>query len=167
MSKYDEITNGEDVIDSRDIIERIAYLEDEMEDFKTTKKLPSFDWEDKWEGSEYDTWDKRHKKHDMEWAISQWETWEHVEEYRALKAIEQECEGYGDWQYGETLIRDSYWQSYIEELIKDCYEMPKEMNNGAWPWRHFTMDYEAAAEEAKEDYMSVDFDGVDYWMRSC
>ena len=166
MSKYDEITNEEDVIDSRDIIERIAYLEGELEDYRSEHKLPSFDWTDVWCGSEYDEWDKKHTRKTMEKVIEKYNAWEFVEEYRALKALEQECEGYGDWEYGETLIRETYFTEYIEQLIDECYDLPKEFHNGAWPYRHFTLDYEAAAYEAKDDYMLVEFGGVDYYMRS-
>lgn len=70
-----------------------------------------------------------------------------------------------DWSYGETLLHEEYFTKYIEDLIDDCYEMPKEMHSGNWPWRHMTMDYEAAADEAKQDYFEVDFDGVTYYIR--
>ena len=58
-------------------------------------------------------------------------------------------------------------RGYIEELIKDCYDMPKEMESGRWPWCHVTIDYEAAAEEAKQYYASVMFGDDEYWIRSC
>ena len=44
--------------------------------------------------------------------------------------------------------------------------MPKEMNSGQWPFRHITIDYEAAAREAEVDYRIVDFDGVEYLIRA-
>lgn len=43
--------------------------------------------------------------------------------------------------------------------------MPKELNSGDWPWRHVKVDYEAAAEEAKVDYIEFDWDGVTYLIR--
>lgn len=90
------------------------------------------------------------------------------EELAQLKALAEEAEGYlADWTYGETLIKDDYFTDYIKELIKDCYAMPKEMESGDWPWRHVTIDYEAAAEEAKQDYASVMFGSDEYWIRSC
>ena len=33
-----------------------------------------------------------------------------------------------------------------------------------WPFN--CIDWEKAAEELQQDYMSIDFDGVTYWMRS-
>ena len=53
----------------------------------------------------------------------------------------------------------------VEELIDDCYELPKEFKSGEWPWRHMKIDFEAAAEEAKQDYTSVEFFGITYWIR--
>lgn len=91
---------------------------------------------------------------------------EDAAELAALQALAQEAEDSPDWIHGETLIRRSYFVDYIAELIDDCYELPKEMNSGQWPYRHMTMDYEAAANEAEQDYMSVDFDGVEYLIRS-
>lgn len=70
-----------------------------------------------------------------------------------------------DWIHGETLIREDYFTTYIEELIADCYRLPKELTSGDWPWRHITVDYDAAADEAKADYMEADFDGVTYYIR--
>ena len=87
-------------------------------------------------------------------------------ELKSLKSVAQECEGCGNWQYGETLIRDSYFTDYTEEMINDCYSLPKEFKSGEWPWRHMKIDFEAAAEELKSDYMQVEFDGVTYWMRA-
>lgn len=87
-------------------------------------------------------------------------------ELAALKALASEAEVSPDWIYGETLIRESYFTDYIEQLIDECYEMPKEINSGEWPWRHATVDYEAAADEAKADYLECDFDGVTYLIRA-
>lgn len=87
-------------------------------------------------------------------------------ELAALKALASEAEVSPDWIYGETLIRESYFTDYIEQLIDECYEMPKEINSGEWPWRDATVDYEAAADEAKADYLECDFDGVTYLIRA-
>ena len=89
-----------------------------------------------------------------------------VAELTALKALASEAESSPDWIHGETLIRESYFTDYIEQLIDDCYEMPKAFTSGEWPWRHATMDYEAAANEAKSDYFECDFDGVTYLIRA-
>lgn len=91
---------------------------------------------------------------------------EEAQELAILLKVQEQAEDCADWRYGETLINESYFTDYIEELIKDCYSMPKEFESGAWPWRHMTLDYEAAAVEAQCDYTRIDFDGVDYLIRS-
>ena len=126
-------SNMDDVIDSREIIERIEELETDLAD-----------------GAYSDAEDRAADEAEL----------------KALKALAEEASGCSDWKYGETLIRGSYFEEYTEELINDCYEFPKEFNSGEWPWRHMSIDYEAAAEELKMDYTSVDFDGVEYWIRS-
>jgi hypothetical protein len=123
------IDNTDDIIDSRDIIERIEELAGLVDEIG--------------EG-------------------------EHVAEWKVLTALAKQGEAESrDWLHGETLIRRSYFVDYISDLIHDCYEMPKEMTSGNWPFRHITIDYEAAAQEAEQDYASVYFDGEEYLIRSC
>jgi hypothetical protein len=89
-----------------------------------------------------------------------------AEELLNLITVQEQCEDVADWEHGEALIRESYFTDYIEELINDCYDMPKEINSGDWPWRHMKIDYEAAAQEAKADYEEIDFDGTTYLIRA-
>ena len=138
MATFD---NDSNVIDSRDVIERIEELEAELAD--DDGNIPSLD----------SLSDDDERRAD-------------VEELEELKRLQSEAESSPDWQHGETLIRESYFASYIEELINDCYEMPKDMNSGAWPWRHMKIDYEAAADEAKADYFEVEYFGVTYLIRA-
>lgn len=147
------ISNTDSVIDSRDIIERIEFLEQELED---ELDLVREDHPRMKEENLQKLLDKAEKEY-LESSDG--------EELKSLRKVADQCDGYGDWEYGEPLIHDSYWQDYIKELIEDCYmtaEMRKMMSS--WPWRH--LDLEAAAEEAKDDYMEVDFGGEVYWMRS-
>jgi hypothetical protein len=140
------IENTEDVIDSRDVVARIDELKDQLEaEHEAQETTLSF---------EYWLQDENNSQNPDD-----------ITEYRALLALADEAEDSPDWIHGETLIRRSYFVDYIAELINDCYEMPKEMNSGQWPYRHMTIDYEAAANEAEQDYISVDFDGVEYLIR--
>lgn len=132
------ICNTEDVIDSRDVIARIEELEEMIADYENPEGILSL--------------------HD-----------EHLEtkaELAALRALADEAEDSSDWIHGEQLIRRSYFVNYIAEMIDDCYELPKEMKSDKWPYCHMTIDYEAAAEHAEQDYISVYFDGVEYLIRS-
>ena len=91
---------------------------------------------------------------------------EEHEELAALKALASEAESSPDWQYGETLIRDSYFTEYTEQLIDDCYpEVSKALASSDWPMTCLKMDYEQAARDLKVDYMPVEFNGSTYWIR--
>ncbi len=56
---------------------------------------------------------------------------------------------------------------YIKEIIDDCYALPKELTSGEWPYRHITINYEAAAEEAKADYAELTFRGRNFYIQAC
>lgn len=80
----------------------------------------------------------------------------------SLFALQKEAEGYsGDWEYGATLVRDSYFQEYAEELAEDTGAINPQ--NNSWPL--YCIDWEQAARDLKMDYTSVEFDGVTYWIR--
>jgi hypothetical protein len=142
------ISNSDDVIDSRDIIARIEELE--PYDYKVCPECGCT------EGDEHDE------------DCSQPEPVDNLdesdkEELTALLALQDECEGYvSDWKYGETLIRDSYFENYARELAEDVGDIPRELRN-QWPFT--CIDWEQAAEELKQDYTSAEFDGVTYWVR--
>lgn len=114
ISKYD------DVIDSRDVIERITELQ--AQDDKTDEDLS---------------------------------------ELESLVGLSDEAEGYTpDWTHGATLIRDSYFKTYAQELAEDC-GMVKEGDK----WPYSCIDWDQAAHELKMDHTAAEFDGITYWVR--
>lgn len=136
------ISNSDDVIDSRDVIERIEELRAELEE-----------WHDEQETTL-----------SFEFALQDEANFpEHNDEYRELRALEslaKEAEGYAaDWKYGETLVRDSYFEDYARELLEDCGDIPKNLPH------YIEIDWAATASNIRADYTSVDFDGVTYWIR--
>lgn len=160
--KTDEISNNQDVIDSRDIIERIEELKSEQTDFQDSleeakEELESLD-ED---ATDDEKFEKKEAVKNAEEALKEFDN-DYGEELKALKSIADECEGYGDWESGETLIRESYFSEYAEELCKDIGDMPKEL-----PWYIADhIDWDGVADELKADYNEVDFDGVAYFIRA-
>lgn len=96
----------------------------------------------------------------------EWQQSDVAKEYDMLKRVAAEGEYYSDWHYGETLIKSTYFVTYIEQLIDECYEIPKDMRSGRWPYRHITMDYEAAAAEAEQDYATITVGDDDYFIRA-
>lgn len=140
------ISNRDDIIDSRDIIERIAELHSEYSDLYFEVKHADITEEER------DT---------ARAALAEWEE-ENGEEFSALKSLADQAEGYaGDWRYGATLIRDTYFEDYARELAEDIGAIKRDMG-----WPYTCIDWEQAAEELQQDYTSVDFAGVDYWVRS-
>jgi hypothetical protein len=65
-----------------------------------------------------------------------------------------------DWQYGAQLIRDSYFKRYAMKLADDIGAID---HDATWP--QTCIDWDQAARELQMDYIPVDFDGVDYWVR--
>ena len=114
------ITNTEDTIDTRDILERINWLEpqepelyeDETKELTTLKNL--------------------------------------------IEQLDEE-----ELEYDVQLIRDSYFIVYAQELAEDIGAINRDAQ---WPLEY--IDWGAAADALKMDYSTVDFDGVEYWVRS-
>lgn len=143
----DAPSNTDDVIDSRDVIARIEELESELQDeYEAESEEPANTFEE-WVDAA-----AANDTHTLQDA---------AEELKTLKSLADQGEGYGDWEHGETLIRESYFQDYAQELAEDCGMIPKDI---AWPCT--CIDWEQACRELKMDYTEVDFDGVSYFMRA-
>lgn len=140
-----ELSNRQDVIDSRDVIERIEALEAEREDLKS-------------EADDY----TNVKRAEAQEKLAEWDESDEGQELKALKELAKEAEDYSrDWRHGETLIRDSYFKEYAQDLADDIGAVNKESS-----WPNNFIDWDAASDALKQDYARVDFDGVAYWIRS-
>lgn len=118
-----KVYEGADVMDSRDVIERIEELEAEKE----AEDFPEDD----------------------------------AEELAKLLKLRDEAEGSPDWEYGETLVADSYFKEYAEQLAEDIGAVNQDAT-----WPNNFIDWDAAAEALKQDYMSVTFGETEYWIRA-
>lgn len=123
-----EISNTDDIIDSRDVIARIEVLE-------------SFR-----DGGEIED----HETEELDRLATCLES---------MKGLGGDEQWRGDW-YPITIIRDSHFEDYAQELAEDCG-----MINAAATWPNNCIDWERAARELRMDYTAVDFDGVTYWVR--
>ena len=93
-------------------------------------------------------------------------THDEVQELVTLKTILKELEGNGgdeqwrgDW-YPITLIRESHFKDYAQELAEDCGMIPADAQ-----WPNNCIDWVQAARELRMDYTSTDIDGVEYFYR--
>jgi hypothetical protein len=82
-------------------------------------------------------------------------------ELQALESFAEELRDYGDFEHGEALIRDSYFEDYARELAEDIGAIDP---RASWPLN--CIDWEQAASELKTDYTCAEFDGITYWMRA-
>lgn len=133
------------LIDVRDIIARVEELEQDREN---TTDIP-------------------HEAGDA-WGSGLWaeENPEDAEELRELTGILDDLKGYGgdeqwrgDW-YPVTLIRDTYFEYYAQDLAEDIGAVKRDAE---WPTSY--IDWTAAAEELQQDYSSTEIKGTDYWYR--
>ena len=170
--------NLEDIIDVRDIIERIEELEgeredlaDALEDAEDVNSERPADWSMLAEkAARLAHYDKTGEIQlpvvqaviDAKNALIEWDK-ENAQEMQTLTAIMKDLKGYGgdeqyrgDW-YPVTLIRYSYFETAMDELIADCYEVPKDLPS----FMTITLDYVAL----QQDYTLTEIDGITYYYR--
>lgn len=173
---------GDSLLDSRDIISRHEELQEEYENLvgaldEAESELSAFLKEDGHDpDQEKDKEDiaaierKLEELHcaieDAQDALNDFNSSFDKDELDTLTEVVSQGEDSGDWSYGETLILDSYFSEYIEDLVNDCYDIPQELKEGKWPFNHMTMDWEACAEEAKNDFTEINAGGLTYYIRS-
>lgn len=132
------IDNTEDIIDSRDVIARVEELEDTFNELLeqvnaqgwVVAKMPHgwhllHDDDDPCAAPRHVC---DHEPEAIAFAAQQCGIAvdiDEVAELYTLRALVEQCESYGDWEHGETLIRESYFTEYIEDLIDECYSLPK------------------------------------------
>jgi hypothetical protein len=138
-------TPGDKVIDSRDIIARLEELQDERNDIQERVEEAEEEAE-RIEAIE---------------ALEEWD-FENEDELKRLKELSDECDGYGDWHYGETLIRREYWVEYCQQLLEDIGVLPKDLPT------YIEIDWDKTADNLEADYASVNFgDDEEYLIRNC
>ena len=133
-----EITNSEDVIDLRDVTERVEALEEQLV-LNVDETVAGF--EDESDQALY-------------------------EELVRLRSLLDDLRGDGgdhDWRdnwYPLLLVRDSYFEDFAQQEAEDLDLIKSDMR-----WPYTCIDWEKAAEELQVDYTTVEFDGVTYWYR--
>lgn len=144
----------DDIIDVRDIIERVEELEEEL--------LAAFNEQQVIEDDDTETDDP------TDGAFREWcKVTKHPEasEYLALcEIIDDLCGNGGDEQWrGEwfpvTLISEDYFTEYARELVQDIGDLPRNIPS------YLEIDWDATAENIKVDYSETEIDGKTYYYR--
>lgn len=158
ITATEPITNDEDLIDSRDVIARIEELSELEAQERRLAELRALETDPGVSDDEAaELASLREQAEEYGVGLDEDQT-EELEQLREL-ASDGESNA-GDWKHGATLIRDSYFEEYAEQLADDIGAIDKDAN---WPVN--CIDWEAAADELKIDYSTVSFGGVDYWVR--
>lgn len=163
-------SNMDDIIDSRDVIARIEELENDRENapiqtacIHCGQDIEGTEADDEWRdrGNNTECPNDSGESHAAPEGTRGELPEDEAAELAALKALADEASGYAaDWHHGETLIRDSYFQTYAQELADDIGAV-----NADAGWPNNCIDWERAARDLQMDYSSVEFDGVTYWIR--
>ncbi len=150
------ISNSDNVIDSRDVIERLEALTEEHDDLLRAIDDAKEALDDE-EGEEKDA-----MRDDFDVAVEALKDWDcdNKAELDALQALNDEAEGYAeDWKYGATLVHADYFTAYCQEVLDDIGDLPKDLPH------YIVIDWDATADNLKVDYTEVDFDGQTYFVR--
>ena len=130
-----ELDLTDDVIDVRDIIERVEELEGEIEAYAERM--------DDWQANA----DNTEELQTLQTILDE------------LKGNGGDEQWRGDW-YPVTLIRDAYFRDYAQELAEDIGAV-----NADASWPNNCIDWKQAARELQMDYSTVEIDGATYWYR--
>lgn len=124
-------------LDTRDLSEKLDVLESELADLEGAVEDAETDKERESAQEELDTWKE-----------------ENGDELNELKDLRYEVP---EWEEGNTLIPEPEWIDYVEELLKDCGDLPKNI-----PW-YIVIDWKSTAKNISQDYGTVDYQGTTYY----
>lgn len=142
------VSEGQDIIDTRDIVERIKELEDERAAIETAAKEAH--------GTETPEANAR-----VAAALTEWDDGDEAEELKVLLQVREDYCGSEDFENGEALIADHYFEEYAEELAENIGAITK---GATWP--NDCIDWKRAAEQLQQDYSPLDYGQTTYWFRS-
>lgn len=130
------ISKYTDILDVRDITDRVEDLEHQLDNFLEKHNL------DDWNGTP------------------------EQEELTSLYALLDELKGQGGdlyWRncwYPSVLVESNHFEAYAQELAEDIGAVDK---NASWP--NNCIDWSLAAYELQQDYTAVGFHEATYWYR--
>ena len=92
--------------------------------------------------------------------IQDWkEDWiQEIEEIEEIDKIENSLGS--EFEYGVTLVREDYWEEYVEDLLVEIGYLPKDLP--CW----IEIDWSATAYNVRQDYNEVEYQGDTYFGRS-
>lgn len=133
------------IIDTRDLAKELDELENELTTLEETRD----------EAIQADDEDE------IAEAMNDLEEWlgDNEDRLTELRNLRDEIP---EWEDGEALIADGYFEEYAQDLASDLYG--NEINDARWPFT--CINWKQAADELKQDYTYIDFDGDTWWYRA-
>lgn len=129
-----------DIVGRRDIEDRLWHLDQERDELldETCENLTEEQDEDTVREETALIWEKQTPE---------------GEEWRTLTDVLEEM-GSADY-----LIADDHFSDHVEEMLKDCGDIPRDL-----PW-YVEIDWEATADNIRQDYSTLTWDGHTYLYR--
>ena len=142
---------GDDIIDSRDVMERIKELRASLAGTPFADEQYSLaELRDIEEGTHY-AWQD---------AVG-FDPDEIDELIDLLEFAEAGKYTAADWEHGATLVRDSYFKEYAQELAEEIGAI-----NSDARWPNDCIDWDQAADQLKADYSTIEVGGHTYYARA-
>lgn len=151
-----------DTFDSRDVIETIESLESTVTAYEPDAETGICDWCDDVEESHIPD----EETPALLWCGSNDD--DDRTDLKVLREFAKSCEGYiSDWKYGEQIIADHYFSQYAEEFADDIGAINdgSRFGGGSTPWPLMHIDWDAAADDLKQDYTEFELLGQTFWAR--
>lgn len=146
------VSLGDDIIDSRDVDSRINELRTQFDG------TPFAD----------DTFDSDDLQRILDETPEEWQNAvacldnDEIAELINLLAFREAGSQYTtEWKSGAVLILDTHFTKYAQQLAEDIGSIERDSQ---WPASH--IDWDAAADELKQDYSEIEVDGHIYWVRN-
>jgi len=136
------------VLDTRDLIER----RDELKQSVLDSFLETFEhYEERTESFEDILFNEEE--------IQDWkEDWsDEIDEICQIDNIEDTLGS--EFEYGITLVREDYWEDYVEDLLVEIGYLPKDLP--CW----IEIDWASTAYNVKQDYDEIEYQGDMYFGR--
>jgi len=84
---------------------------------------------------------------------------EETAELGLLRGLTKEVGQAEEWEFGLTLIRDTYFEEFAQDVAADIHGID------IMDWPFGAIDWDDAVQSLKQDYTKIDFDGATYYIR--
>lgn len=147
-----EISNSDSYIDKREVQKRLDELQADIDSIQD--EIDSLE-----EDRQQDQDDGESEKNQDQIASLTDSLTIAQEELEPIQKLWDQIEGFED----ETLIREDEFTDYAEEMARDVCGLTSDQMN-SWPLT--SINWDDAADDLKQDYEEVDFDGITYLIRA-